>query len=544
MKIKRATLEIAALLLVAGLAGCGEEGVTDPDVTDPEDEVQINENVSQDYEVDAGSIGVVVDARPIFLKGYVPTEAEITFPDHPERSATLSIDGQTNLAILAIHNDSLTADERDAFDAGVEVTITIRDDGDAVLAVLDEDALILDDSNLPVSIDTNEPRILSPLILKEGMPYLIQAEENGEFLSSRHSDAYEDSAYVANDWRQQMYFTPVDGETDVYHIEHVGYTEGTVWNVYSRPAVCVQQVGVECEDVHSIYLAGDAVDEPAGGHATFVMEQDDEGWVKIRHVETDLYLASPDAQYLWLDETGRRYRIISDDIEWSIVDRGTAFNQPIMPPAELEFAYSATLRNCSAATLEEQVGRAETRSTTESAMTSESLQLYSSETLGATLKLGYKVSAKVGASVKGVGEAGGEVEYSAELGLSGSWTTSETTTSTQSFTDTETTSVEVSRIRTLNVPPNTAVEVYDAVMTIKNVRVPFTQTVRITGTRRSNGDVLSGSELVTQMLFNFVGGLIAEVGSEHVDVTLRGSSTIDQLMEASTDVNDLPGGCN
>jgi len=544
VKTARETLGIVALVLVAALAGCGGDGVTDPPAIDPEDDVQVNENVSQDYEVDAGSIGVVIDARPIFHKGYVPTEAEITFPDHAERDATLPIDVKTNLAILAIHNDSLSADEREAFDAGVAVTITIRDGSDAVLAVLDEEALVLDDSNLPVSIDTNEPRILRPLILKEGMPYLIQAEENGGFLSSRYSDVYEDSAYAANDWRQQMYFTVADGETDVYRIEHVGYTEGTFWNVYSRPPVCVQQVGVVCEDVHSIYLAGDAVAEPAGGHATFIIEQDDDGWVKIRHVETDLYLASPSAQYLWLDETGRRYRIISDDIEWSIVDRGTAFNQPIMPPAELEFAYSATLRNCSAATLEEQVGRAETRSTTESAMTSESLQLYSSETLGATLTLGYKVSAKLGVSVPGVGEAGGEVEYSAQLGLSGSWTTSETTTSTQSFTDTETTSVEVSRVRTLNVPPNTAVEVYDAVMTIKDVRVPFTQTVRITGTRRSNGAVLSGPELVTQMLFNFVGGLIADVGSEYVDVTLRGTSTIDQLMEASTDVNDLPGGCN
>jgi hypothetical protein len=540
----RDVLSICGPILLFVLLSCSE-AVTDPIVDDDEGEIEIVEGVSQEFFVDAGSIGIVVDTRPIFQKGYVPTEAEISFPDLPGFDAVRSIDAGTNLAILSIHNDSLTTEEKEAFSGGVVATITVRDGSATELAVHQDDALVLDDSNLPLSLETSEPGIQRPLILREGMPYLLQTEESGGLLKSHHSDAYVDSAYAAEDWRQQFYFEPVAGEADAYHILHVGYTEGTYWNVHSEPGVCIPEAPV-CPDAHWIFLAGDAVPEPAGGHAAFAIEQDPDGWAKIRHVATGLYVAAPEglSEYLRLEETGGRYRIISDDIEWSLVDRGTRYNQPIMPPAELEFAYSATLRNCSAATLEEQVGRAETRTTTNSAETSESLQLYASETLGATLTLGYKVAAKVGVAVQGLGEAGTEVEYSAQLALSGSWTTSETTTTTQSFTDTETTGVEVSRVRTLTVPPNTAVEVYDAVKTIRNVRVPFTQTVRITGSRRSNGAPLSGPELVTQMLFNFVGGLIADVGSDYVDVTLRGSSMIDQLMEATTDVNDLLGACD
>jgi hypothetical protein len=84
--------------------------------------------------------------------------------------------------------------------------------------------------------------------------------------------------------------------------------------------------------------------------------------------------------------------------------------------------------------------------------------------------------------------------------------------------------------------------VYDAVRTIQNVRVPFTQVLRITATY-DDGSALTGPEIVTQMLFNFVTGVPSAIGDEYVDVSIRGHTLIDQLFEAETNVNELPGVC-
>jgi hypothetical protein len=49
------------------------------------------------------------------------------------------------------------------------------------------------------------------------------------------------------------------------------------------------------------------------------------------------------------DGSNIQVRIINADIRWTLINRGIKFNQPILPPARLDFAYSATLSNCSSA---------------------------------------------------------------------------------------------------------------------------------------------------------------------------------------------------
>jgi hypothetical protein len=96
----------------------------------------------------------------------------------------------------------------------------------------------------------------------------------------------------------------------------------------------------------------------------------------------------------------------------------------------------------------------------------------------------------------------------------------------------------------LTVPPFTAVEAYDAVKTIENVRVPFTQVLRITATNKDDDSALSGREIVSQMLFNFVGGVVSTVSDDYIDISFRGYATIDQLFQATTNVNELVGSCD
>ena len=47
-----------------------------------------------------------------------------------------------------------------------------------------------------------------------------------------------------------------------------------------------------------------------------------------------------------------------------------------------------------------------------------------------------------------------------------------------------------------------------------------------------------------QLLFNFVEGVVVAVGDDYVDLGLRGESTIDQVMNATTNVDELEGACD
>lgn len=138
----------------------------------------------------------------------------------------------------------------------------------------------------------------------------------------------------------------------------------------------------------------------------------------------------------------------------------------------------------------------------------------------------------------GVGDVSASVEVNASLSLTTNVTTSnENTTSSESSVTSE-----VSFLRTLEVLPFTGVEVFDAVRVVKNARVPFTQVVRVTA-NYSDGAPLTGGEIRTQMMANFVSGVPIQVGADYVDVGVSGYVTINEMFETETGVYDIADAC-
>lgn len=509
---------VLALALVLTLSSCSEEP------TGPEEEViEIDPGGNPTINVDEGNIGVVIDARQIVKKGYFPTEAQISFPGYSHLNTSLPIDASTNLAILNFHNTELSEEERNAFANGINVNIVIRDASQLELAIYDN-ILELNDSNLPLSLTTALPYVPRPVMIDEGIPFLLQNKGSEGVITGSCYDCFTTLNYIGNDGTQQFYFTP-SGAPDTYYISHLGYAEGIYWYI----------VYENNSDTGNVTL-GMQPDE-------FVLEQDEDGWVLIKHKLTGNYVREVPGLLLKTKTFGGdRFRLISDHIDWEIEDRGTVYHQPIMPPAQLDFAYLATLRNCSPATLEETVGRTESRTRTTTIGTSESLELFSGNTFTAGINVGVEVSARIGNDAT---PAGGEVKVMSELSFSYEYTTQTTTSNERTWSATEETTIEVSRIRTLTVPPFTALEVYDAIKTVENIKVPFTQKLRIRATDTQNNNAsLSGDEIVTQMLFNFVTGVVSNVGSNFIDITFRGKATMTSLFEGFTDVNELENGCN
>lgn len=509
----------AILLLTLSLVSCSDDSV-EPGIE--EGETEIIKEVNVELPVDAGEVGLVIDTREIFRKGYPATKAVVAFPEHQDFDTTLQIDPVTNLAILRIPNEDLSEDQKAAFAAGIATEIIIRDEGQTILTEYAEEKQVLDNANAPLSLHTDLPYIMRPLNLKKGIPYLLQPKDSVGVLTSIWSDVYHTAELIhSGSPTQQFYFTKVEGATDTYVVEHLGYSEGTFW--YLDPGA------------NWLNLGGPGGIHLPNGPQEFVFEQGEDGWIRIRDAGTvGNYLTMiGDVLKFSGEEPHQRFRLISDNITWNMDDHGTVYHKPIIPPAQIDFAYEATIRNCSSGTLTETVGNAKSRTSIKTTATSESLQLFSSEEESFGLNIGLEV--------------GGEL-YGATASINASanftYTTSKTTSTENSFSTTTEETIEVSRSRSLEIPSFTGIEVYDAVRTVKDARVPFTQVLRVRASYKKDGTALTGSEIMTQLQFNFVSGMPSEIGNDYVDITLRGQAHIDQMFEVETGANELPGACD
>ncbi|MBT8469869.1 MAG: hypothetical protein KJN97_14075, partial [Deltaproteobacteria bacterium] len=276
----------------------------------------------------------------------------------------------------------------------------------------------------------------------------------------------------------------------------------------------------------------------------FVFEQDEDGWIKIRMTDPPEYVTYEsfenssglcDAEDLFRSEFSglppARFRLLSDEIDWEIEDLGTDFSPPILPPPRIQFALTPTpVINCgSPATVTQTVGVTETKTTTTTVSTTESLELFSSEKLTLGLKVGFEIGKE-------------PFKETIEASESFELTTSETSRTENTWTTTETKEVEVSIEQAVELPPDSAVEVTETLYSIDDVRTPFVQTLRLSGTYKGTDVALSSAEIVSQMLFNFFGGVVTQYGSDFVEVTVRGEAVIDQMFSIETEVKALP--CN
>ena len=524
-------------LLVLLLLMCFSCSDDTPTPANP-DEPEKTEGVSVDLPADEGEIGVIINAREIFRKGYQAKKANVKFPNNPEFDTTLEIDPITNVAILKIPNEELTEDQKDEFSKGTPIEIKILDENEGELEAYSDDRQQLDDSNSPLTIPTTLNQNLKPILLRKGVPYYMQPEEhNGEgnfefgqvlnSLYAQDSDRLFDLEYPSGDDTFNFYFEPVDGKPNTYLIQGVRQTSTSTQKYYLTSSTETEGVLVRTQDSGEAYQ--------------FELEQDLDGWAKIKELESGNYItivegSSKDARkalVVW-EGSFTRFRFISSAINWTAIDRGTTYSESIIPAAQIDFAYSATIKNCSEGLLTDEVGVEKERSSTRIMQTTESLQFFA----GATFTAGMTTGLSAGASVPGVGDVSASVEISASLALTTNVTTSKGATETAQNTQTTT----VSRVRTLEIPPFTGVEVYDAVRLVRGAKVPFTQQFRITA-KYDDGTDLTEGEILTQMQFNFVTAIPIAIGKGYVDVGLAGYVTIDEMFETETGIDDIENAC-
>lgn len=540
MKTLNFTLLFAIAVALLMITSCKDNSVSQEP---PDGEVETKNSVSTTPEsepADSGEVGLVINTREIFRKGYTATEAEVTFPNHSSFNETLEIDPTTSIAVLSISNEDLSEEERNAFASGIATEIVIYGAGQNMLAEYFAPGQVLDDTGKPVNITNNDLEYnISPVNLREGIPYFIQPEEpipgDGNFPDGAVLEANTTRLYTFGvpdteqrpediDFRYKYYFSTATDST--YHILRSRST---------KPH----------EPTHHFQRGAGStiirVDDDDGEVIEFVLEQSGDGWVRMREAGTDRYLtitegtSDPEDTRKALrlrSNTDHRFRLISANIEWNATDRGTEFHEPIVPPATNDFSFEATYINCSVGMVTQTVGDNTVRSSSRSASTTETLELFGSF----TRTVGMSVGASIGGDLYG---ASADVNISSEL----SFSTSVTTTSSETFSKTVNESVSVSSERTIEIPPGTGAEVFDVVRTVQNAVVPFTQIIRLEA-EYIDGPSLTGDEIRTQMLFNFVDGVPLATGPDYVDVGIQGEIDIAKMYSYESKANDIPDACD
>ncbi|MEM6734015.1 MAG: hypothetical protein AAF658_20805, partial [Myxococcota bacterium] len=383
----------AALIASVCLTACGSES----------DESQTNLNTetpSDSIALSAGSVGLVIDTREIAKRGYEPSRVAVSFDgDLAEFSATLSVDAPTSVATLSIEVANLTEAQLERFASGVGVSLSIEDSGGNVLESL-VDTVSIDSTNSPLSVQTSLEPIFPEPAIRENVPYLIQvvspnSDSNGLLMRLHIDDIFEpgldpfvlDVVQPTVDPQfYEIYFESAgNGDYFMKYIDPRDDTEyylemsipGFLYNFYrTAPPV----------DMNGVYR----VERTASGNLSIQPRNGD--------ILTDFDVSNDMNQPFTLLTNGDanntvELRIVAANIEWSVEDRGTEFSAPILPPAQLDFAYRSVLRNCSGATVTETVGQSESRPRETSMGTEESLELYSGSTSEVGVTAGVEVSA-------------------------------------------------------------------------------------------------------------------------------------------------------
>ena len=505
----------------------------------------------EEFEIDEGEIGISISARDIAKKGYVPRIADImitaTTGDYSQK---VPFDSFNNIANLSFKNENLSEEAKAELEEGVEVRVNVLDENNNILSVLEISKLSFAPSPIEqeASAEDLDDRYAKVNLREDVIHYVqIVTDSNDEIFGAPNSINFPNTVLLNTpiivspleslDYNSEntetfttYRFAQVPGEEDVFTISvHNG------------------------DDIHYLYIVPANSELRIQSKANLIRNGGNNTGTppnykfKIEKVEAGLYTITPTFTGNPLSLLGDRlnagdssaepayFRILSFDIDWDIQPVESKFMRPIMPPSSTSEAYNSTLRNCSSGLLQQTVGRSESLETTETLGWEESMSVSTSREYSVSVTVEAEVSTKFFG-------AGGSVRSSVTGGYT--FNKSKTRTSTRSQEIGKTRTTEISTERTQEVPPKTAITVADIYQTYENVRIPYVQRFRIKGNYQNDGKALSGEEITTQFGFNSFTGVITGVGSDYIEVTVRGINRINRLIDTETISRDVEGACD
>lgn len=498
--------------------------------------------------VDEGEIGVSIDTRALAIIGYKPHKIAVSIEGALSTfsQTEVIVDEYTHVGAFKIKREVLSEDQIKGFRNGVPLTITVFDVAGKALENKTISRYIINSTARTIKIDTELPRVLKSLSFNSVVPHFFQVASDTEFKTLGFPTDYEgfnQSELSIIDQVHRLFFIESDTyeQDSAYHIKSDIYTYNTSGFVFIEADIYNERNGNTGDNGENIAINWYEDDPQNGfehtGENRFNLEPTNNGTLKIRLFGSDKYLSSDNGTKIFFDDkttNDLEFNIFAANVRWEFDDLGTKYSPAIIPPAQMDFAFQQTIINCSGATGDYEVGIATAEKTSTSMSFEESINIFSS----ATESESATVEASAGGSFFGVGVS---------VSASGTLSTETTTEFGQEKKLNQGIEIEesqqVSSSRLVTVLPYSAVEVFDVIQKLENVQIPFVQRFIIRGAN-GEGNYLTGPQIEAQLLANHFKGVIIEVGSDFIVISIRGAVNVNNYFEYNNSLHDIAGACD
>lgn len=562
------------LVLNSGCSKDEDPNPSQPPVNGEEGQLDQGEGISEeDLTTFEGEIGILLDARPYIKKGQPVALLKVTPVDtdffEPQ---LLEVDPFTNFARFKLALEDLTDGAEDALRNGIDLSVELLDENEASLFTEALSNVLFKENGTQEALrGQNVADLNTEIYLNPDTPYFIQLVNNEGAIEQKALDnernlvfggvspvCLEQAAYLdypslnaeadfaSDNLSQQFYFQKHRGTQNVYSI--ISRRTNTYLKAESSAVIGLgalyEVAASETTRTGNFESLGAAykfrIRKEGNTYQLFAFEAETPLAFSKRERECTVLQVTFEYELTTLisvdniPDEGQNFRMVTTDVEYETESIETWYGEPILPSPENSFKFNSTLTNCTSRDLVQEVGTEVTESTTMSLSWEETIGLTSSVTSTSSVS----VSAEAGVNFFGTGgKVSGTVSQELEVAveISKSATTAEGQSSTSENT--------ILTGRTVTVSPGKQVLAYDAVQTYPDISVPFVQRLKISG-RNSSGVALTGEELATQTAFGGFTGTITEIGANSIEITVRGTTTFKQAVDAISEASESDASCN
>ena len=512
-------------------------------------QIILSEGVTaDDFEKFPGELGVILNVRNITKKGYKPTSAIVTVnATNGDYSQTITLDEFSSMGQIKIPVKDLNQAAILELQEGVDISVDVKNQNSETIIQQDFSAIPFKSNAVPrkLNVSNLEETIENTTIaLKEDTPYYIQVvtstgvpsaqsmrvNRNAGFddimtvsTNSTFSGVNEQPDHIIN-------FIPIPGEINTFAIKLQAYGQ------FVGVATFIQSGQTVTGPKMFGFTTFDAVrNSSAYENYKFIIEKVEEGTYVIKSKLTNQPFKEIAGIGLSAGTAGEivYWRIISNSLEWNAENIGTKFLSPILSAPGTDFGANSTLTNCGTGGLSQTIGKDESITIRNIVGWEESFSFTGTTTAS--------VSATVSTEFE-AGFFGNTANYSASV--TGSLETSNSMTSESSsfneFQDEKSETIFFER--TVTVPSGKASLVYDVAQIYDNTKIQFVQRFRLSATE--SGNTLSGEELRSQLQFSRFNGVVTQIGTDFLDISIKGTATLGKVLEARSEVKDVPSNCN
>lgn len=481
-------------------------------------------DITVDLPLDSGKIGLTIDTREIVRKQQTAATIELEFQNSLLNNlwASQSIDPLTHLTLFSWPAASLTADQIEELKDGTAVRILVMNQNDQIVVDRSESTAIFDGSNRVLELGNDQD--LAPPTSGEvfdfapDVRYILVNRATGQVLrfilepgiyESYHLVDFDPNEILANNEVQEFVF----GDTG----------NGSSFKIYHQVYQNVPNMQTMAHTISGAYQDFTVYPDGAASATTqnrFSIVKRADGFIQIKSGHNKYVVAGTRDNKVYpvginSEDHRAHWKPIAASIEWTIEDLGSKFNAPVLPQAKMQFAFTEEIRNCSDAIATAQIGQERSQTFSMTVSQEESLQLFS----------GQSFTQSYGAEVTASGEfygVGGSVTATANISHTVDQNITSTSTQGQSQTSSET--IKISTVRSIEVPPRTSVKAYDVIQYYDEISVPFVQRLRLKAKNNMNDASIPGEAIKDQLSAPFFGGIITEVGSDYVEITIKGKA--------------------